>query len=132
MSLDDIEVEGLVPASPERIYAAWINTDLHAAMTGAAASCDPEIGGAFTAWDGYISGRTLELEPHRRIVQAWRTAQFPEDAADSRLEITLSAEGDGTRVKFRHTGIPAGQGVLYEKGWVGHYLEPMTAWARGA
>lgn len=131
MTHDKLEVEGLIPATPERIYAAWLDADSHTAMTGAAATCDPRLGGAFTAWDGYISGYNLELEPHQRIVQAWRTVQFPDNDADSRLEITIIAEGEGTRIRFLHTGIPAGQGALYEKGWVEHYLDPMQVWARG-
>ena len=51
-------------------------------MTGSPAIVDPEIGGAFEAWDGYISGRTLSLEPGRRIVQSWRTSEFAEDEGD--------------------------------------------------
>jgi hypothetical protein len=28
----------------------------------------PRVGGKFTAWDGYIEGITLEMEPDKRIV----------------------------------------------------------------
>lgn len=130
-TFDDIEVEGIVRASPERIYAAWIDGEGHTAMTGSPATCDAKVGGAFTAWGGYIKGHTLELEPNRRIVQAWRTSQFPEDAGNSKLEVLLEAVDEGTKVVFRHTSIPGGQGVLYKAGWVGHYLEPMQKWATG-
>jgi uncharacterized protein YndB with AHSA1/START domain len=33
-----------------------------------------EVGGAFTLFGGYITGRHVELVPNERIVQAWRTA----------------------------------------------------------
>src|ERR1035437_1777404 len=50
-----------------------MSSDGHSAMTGAPATIDPQLGGAFEEWDGYIAGRTLLLESGRRIVQSWRT-----------------------------------------------------------
>jgi activator of HSP90 ATPase len=95
-------------------------------MTGAAAT--GQANGEFTAWDGYIRGRTVKAYPGQKLVQAWRTAQFPEDAADSVLEIRFEASPGGTRVTFEHKGIPEGQGASYRQGWVDHYLVPMQAW----
>jgi uncharacterized protein YndB with AHSA1/START domain len=76
----EFTVSDVLPATPAAVYHAWMSSDGHAAMTGAEADIDPRVGGEFSAWDGYISGRTLALEPGRRIVQAWRTSEF--DAAD--------------------------------------------------
>ncbi|MGD1014454.1 MAG: hypothetical protein ABR963_08730 [Acidimicrobiales bacterium] len=59
----DFEVSGLVAASPEAIYRAWMSSDGHSAMTGGEAHVDPVVGGEFTAWDQYIKGTTLELDP---------------------------------------------------------------------
>ena len=36
----------------------------------------PEVGGAFTAFGGYVTGRHIELVPNERIVQAWRAASW--------------------------------------------------------
>lgn len=79
----------VIPATPAEIYKAWLSTKGHTAMTGSAAKVDGKIGGKFTAWDGYIFGSTLALEPDQRIVQAWRTSEFPDEAPDSLVEITL-------------------------------------------
>jgi uncharacterized protein YndB with AHSA1/START domain len=76
MGTYNFEVSSELPADPTTIYSAWMSSEGHSAMTGAAASVDPAIGGAFTAWDGYIEGRTLSLEPGLRIVQSWRTSEF--------------------------------------------------------
>lgn len=57
-------------ASRQEIYDAWLSSDGHAAMTGSTAKIEQGVGGAFTAWDGYIFGKTQELEAPRRIVQA--------------------------------------------------------------
>jgi uncharacterized protein YndB with AHSA1/START domain len=123
-----IEVEATIEASPEAIYDAWIDGDEHAAMTGADASSDQRVGGAFTAWGGYITGTHESLERPTRIVQRWRTSEFPDDAPDSRLEVLLEAVEGGTRVKILHSEIPDGQGASYDQGWVDHYFEPMRSY----
>ncbi len=122
---DSFEISTMLTASAQQVYEAWLSSAEHGAMTGGAARIDPNIGGKFSAWDGYISGTTLELEPYRRIVQSWRTVEFPAEAPDSRLEILLEESADGTRLTLRHSEIPAGQGSSYESGWVDNYFDPM-------
>jgi len=119
------------PASPTELYAAWLNSDQHAAMTGASASVSSEPRGRFEAWGGYISGTNLELDEGRRIVQAWRTSQFSPDEPDSRLEILFEADGDGARVTINHSVLPE-HGMAYLQGWVDHYFEPMKEWLSAA
>ncbi len=81
------EVSATLSATPETLYSAWLDSAKHSAMTGAAAEVSDKVGGTFTAWDGYISGKNIELEPGKRIVQAWRTVEFSDDEPDSQLEI---------------------------------------------
>ena len=121
-------MSGMVSATPAKIYAAWLDGDGHAKMTGSAAEGQPVVGARFSAWNGYISGTNLELEPSRRIVQSWRTTEFPADAPDSRLEILFDPIAGGTRVIIRHTGVPDGQRKQYESGWHDHYLAPMATY----
>jgi len=71
------KISAVIPAKPAVIYKAWLSTKGHTAMTGSSAKVNGKIGGKFTAWDGYIFGTTLELTPDQRIVQAWRTSEFP-------------------------------------------------------
>ena len=58
----------LIPATPEEVYDALIDEKKHAEFTGAKAKIDPKIGGKFTAWDGYIFGKNLELVKGKKIV----------------------------------------------------------------
>ena len=109
------------------IYRAWLSSDGHSAMTGADAEVDPVIGGEFTAWDGYITGRTLELEADRRIVQSWRTSEFTPDQADSRIDVRLDATPAGTLVTLTHKGVPADQLAYEQDGWDDSYFTPMRA-----
>jgi activator of HSP90 ATPase len=125
MATETIHASAVIDASPAAIYEALLDGDKHTSMTGAGATSTPRVGTRFTAWDGYITGQHLELQPGRRIVQDWRTTQFPATATDSRLIVLLDAEGAGTRVTFVHTEIPEGQGASYESGWEKHYFAPM-------
>ena len=117
----------LIPAQPAVIYAAWLDSAGHTEMTGAEASCSSEIEGSFQAWGGYIEGRNLELEPNKRIVQAWRTSEFSESEPDSRVEISLKMNGDDTEVTIMHTDLPE-HGMQYLQGWADFYFAPMIAY----
>jgi len=119
------KVSAIIPAKPADIYKAWLSTKGHTAMTGSAAKINGKVGGKFSAWDGYIFGKTLELTPDQRIVQGWRTSEFPDDAPDSRLEVLLEEVKAGTKVTFIHTELPKGQADSYRLGWEDFYFKPM-------
>jgi uncharacterized protein YndB with AHSA1/START domain len=118
-------VSTLLPADPEKVFRAWVSTEGHTAMTGSPAKVTPRVGGKFTAWDGYITGKTLELKPYSRIVQAWRTSEFAEEDADSRIEVLIEPAKGGAKLILRHSNIPKGQADSYESGWEESYFVPM-------
>ena len=115
----------------DRLYRAWPDSAEHAAMTGSLAQVERRVGGPFTAWDGYISGLTLELQPFQLIVQAWRTTEFPVEAPDSRLEIWLEEKKGGVQMRLVHSEIPDGQSEDYRQGWEEYYFAPMQAYFSG-
>ena len=125
------EISAVIPASPAEIYEAWLSTKGHTSMTGSPARVSGKVGGKFTAWDGYIRGQTLALEPDQRIVQAWRTSEFPDDAPDSHLEVSLEKTKGGTRVRIMHTDVPPGQANSYKQGWEDFYFKPMKKYFKG-
>ena len=87
----EFTVSAVIPASPEEIYDAWLDSDGHTNMTGSPAHATANVGDAFDAWDGYISGKNLELEPGKRIVQSWRGSSYSDSDADSRIPNAPSA-----------------------------------------
>lgn len=125
---DSLEVSATIAATVEVVFDAFLDGAQHSAMTGSEATSVPEVGTVFTAWEGYISGKQLSFERPSRIVQAWRAADFPAGAKDSRLEIHLAPTQGGTRVTFVHTEIPTGMGPSFRDGWMRYYLEPMAAY----
>jgi activator of HSP90 ATPase len=128
MKKDSIKVSAVIAAEPKAIYDAWMSGKGHSAMTGSAAEVTARVGGKFSAWDGYIEGKTVELTPHSRIVQSWRTTEFAAEEPDSTLEVLLEETRGGTRVTLNHTNIPSGQGGEYKKGWIDFYFKPMKVY----
>ncbi|MGZ9234586.1 MAG: SRPBCC domain-containing protein [Anaerolineales bacterium] len=122
---DGFTLSEILSAKPSDIYDAWLSSAGHAAMTGSFANVDGNVGGTFSAWDGSIFGTTLELTPNRRIVQAWRTTEFPEEAPDSHLEILLEEVERGTRLTLTHSDMPEDQIESYRQGWEEFYFLPM-------
>jgi uncharacterized protein YndB with AHSA1/START domain len=123
---ESFEVETVLPVEPERIYNAWLDTKEHAAFTGSPALVEAWVGGRFTAHDGYAHGITLQLEAGKRIVQAWRSAEFPTGTPDSKLSVELEAVKGGTRVRIHHRDVPSGQAKRYKSAWLTNYFKPMA------
>ena len=115
----------VLPVDKERLFRAWLSSKEHSAFTGGEAKVTSRVGGKFTAWDGYIQGRTVELEPCHRIIQAWRTTDFPDDAPDSILEITIEELQQGSKLTLIHKNLPEAQVQEYKQGWKDHYFSPM-------
>ncbi len=120
-------------AEPSALYRAWLDARTHAAFTGGGvATSEARIGGAFTAWEGYIRGTYLVLEPGERIVHAWRTTDFPAGAPDSRVEVLFEKARGGTRLTLVHAQIPSGQEGDYQAGWSAFYFRPMKKYFQTA
>ena len=122
---ESLELKVTFNVKPHEIYKAWLDSKQHAKMTGGDAECGKLIGDSFTTWDGYISGKNIDLKPNQEIVQSWRTSQFNENDEDSYLKIQLREIKNGTELILIHSNIPEGQ-TQYEQGWKEHYFEPMN------
>ena len=127
----DYKLTCALPASPEAVYGAWLDSARHAAMTGAPAEVGRNVGDAYSAWDGYITGRTLELVPGRRIVQSWRTSDFADEDPDSTIAIDLEPTETGARLTLSHSGVPDDQTDYEKGGWQDFYFAPMQAYFLG-
>lgn len=125
MKATTIKQKTLIPATPDEVYNAFIEAKEHSAFTGSKATCDPKIGGEFTAWDGYISGRNLELVKGKKIVQEWSTTDWPDKFPPSRLELTFKEAKGGTEISMIHSNVPAEQADDLAEGWNEFYWKPL-------
>ena len=121
----------VVPASPTEIYRAWLDSVAHSEMTGGEATMSDQVGADVSAWDGYITGRNLELVPGERIVQSWRTTEFDDEFEDSIVTIVLQETEDGTLLTLQHSNVPDEHKSYEEGGWQSNYFEPMIVYFGG-
>ena len=115
----------VIPASPQEVYEVYVDPKKHAAFTEAKATGKPVVGGKMTAWDGYIFGKYLELEPGKRIVQEWTTTDWVEGYGPSRLELTLCKVPEGTELVMVNSDVPEEQADEVADGWIEFYWEPL-------
>ncbi len=125
MKASTIRQKTLISATPDEVYEAFIDAKKHSAFNGSKATDDPRVGGKFTAWDGYISGKNLELEKGKRIVQEWMTTEWPEGFPPSRLELTFKKTDKGTEIRMVHSGIPSEKADDIKQGWTDFYWKPL-------
>ncbi len=125
MKATTIKQKTLIPATPDEVYDAFMDAKKHSAFTGSKATCDPKVGGEFTAWDGYISGRNLELVKGKEIVQEWLTTDWPDSFPPSRLELTFKEAKRGTEISMIHSNLPADHVDDLAEGWNEFYWKPL-------
>jgi activator of HSP90 ATPase len=111
-------------ASPQRIYAALLESKRFAAFSGLPAEIDPTEGGTFSMFGGLIGGRNVELIPGQRVVQAWRPSHW-EAGRYSIAHFELKPKEAGTTVIFDHDGFPEGDYDSLLSGWNSHYWGPL-------
>lgn len=115
----------VIDASPEEVYEAYVDPVKHADFTGSPAKGTPKVGGKFTAWDGYISGKYVKLEKGKRIVHEWKTTEWPHGYPVSVVELTFKPKGKKTELTMVHSKAPAEQADDYAEGWMEWYWEPL-------
>jgi activator of HSP90 ATPase len=116
--------EIVLKTSPQHIYELLLSSKQFTALTGAPAEIVPRAGGAFTTFGKLIEGRTIELVPNQRIVQAWRPASW-EPGVYSIVRFELKPRNSETTIVLDHTGFPEGDFKHLEWGWTHHYWEPL-------
>lgn len=113
-----------MPATPMQVYKIFMDSKLHAKFTGGKAKISKKVGGKFSAYDGFIWGKNLVLQPGKKIVQEWYAKDMPKG---HRTEITilLKKAAKGTKLMFTHKGVPDWDYKDKVEGWKKFYWEPM-------
>lgn len=113
-----------IAARPETVWRYWTDPERMCAWWGTAAELDPQPGGRCRVEMGgrpAMRGEFLELVPYERIVFSfgWESAcDVPAIApCSTRVEVTLTPDGDDTVLTLRHTGIPGARADEHVSGW---------------
>ena len=122
-----IHQEITIKSSPAKIYSALTTSKEFSEVTGAPADIVADEGGAFSCFGGQITGRNVELNANKMIVQAWRVGGWPKGVY-SIVRFTLDKAGDETKVILDHSGFPDDAAEHLDGGWHKMYWEPLKAY----
>ena len=112
-------------SSAEAIFEALTNSEQFSELTRVSAEIDAKEGGEFSCLGGMITGRTIEIESPKLLVQTWRAGNW-EKGIYSTIKIELKVIDDSkTKLLFEHNGFPEAHKVHLESGWHERYWEPL-------
>ncbi|HEY0669176.1 MAG TPA: SRPBCC family protein [Sphingobacteriaceae bacterium] len=117
--MKDFKKYFFIPASPEDVYLALTTESTIRLWTGDNAEMTAEPGTEFSLWDGSISGKNLEFEPGKKVVQEW---YFGDQEEPSIVTIKLHPDKNGTSAELRHTNIPDEEYDDITEGWNDSYF----------
>ncbi len=133
MTTAPLEICRTIPASRERVFAAWLDPDRlrrfmcpAPGVTISSVRVDPQVGGQFEIVMD-VGGRELPhrgiyevIEPPARLVFTWESVNAPKG---SRVELLLADVGTGedapqTEITLIHTGLLEPEARQdHERGW---------------
>ncbi|HSG91073.1 MAG TPA: SRPBCC domain-containing protein [Pseudomonadales bacterium] len=122
-----VEVERILPADPARTFAAWtepatlVRWFCGSKATDAEAWTCPREDGCYLivmhgeGRDWPHAGNYLEVDPGRRLRFTWYTPST--DFQRSEVDVHFEAVAGGTRIRLRHSALPAGSRDGFSEGW---------------
>jgi uncharacterized protein YndB with AHSA1/START domain len=127
--------EIMIDASPETIWPFLTDPERHVEWLGTVADIDPRPGGVFRVLVGgkhASSGEYVEVVPMQKVVFTfgWDEDGHPVPSGSTTIEISLHPEGDKTRVRLVHQGLPDDAVSDHGHGWA-HYLSRLAIAATG-
>lgn len=135
-TLDVLEREVWIAARPETVFAFFTDSAKMIQWKGLNATLEPRIRGMYCVnvnGRDVVRGEYLEVIPYRRIVftWGWEGEGSVLKPGASTVEISLTADGNGTIVRLKHHGLPTEeQYQLHAQGW-DHYLDRLHIVAEG-
>jgi len=122
--------EVVIGASPATIFPFLVDPEQHIRWMGTEAELDARAGGAYRVLVGGrhpSAGEFVEVVPDERVVFSfgWDEPGHPIPAGSTEIEITLIRDGDKTRVRLVHRGLPDDAVSDHTDGW-DHYLDRLS------
>lgn len=132
---DTVTHEVRIAARPETIFDFFTDPEKMIRWKGSTADLDARVGGAYLVdinGRDIAKGEYLEIDRPRRIVFSWGWMGdgHPIPPGTTKVEITLTPDGDETVVRLVHSDLPHGAGAQHSEGW-DHYLPRLAAAAAG-
>jgi uncharacterized protein YndB with AHSA1/START domain len=131
-----VAVEVQIDASPETVFDFFTDPDKMIQWMGRTAELDPRPQGDFRVdinGRDIARGQYVQVDPPHRVVftWGWESEESSVRPGSSTVEVTLTREGQGTRVRLAHHGLPTEDSrAAHGHGW-DHYLPRLATVAAG-
>jgi uncharacterized protein YndB with AHSA1/START domain len=127
--------EVVVAASPTTIFPFLTDPAHHIRWMGTDADLDARVGGVYRVLvqgKHPAVGEFVEVIPDTKVVFTfgWDEPGHPIPAGSTEVEITLISEGDKTKVRLVHRGLPDDAVREHSSGW-DHYLDRLATVSSG-
>lgn len=128
-------LERRIAARPEIVFSYLTDPARYVRWMGVDAELDARPGGTYrvTVPQGFVAvGEFVEVDPPRRVVFTWGwEGDGPVPPGSSRVEITLTPDGDGTLLQLTHSDLPDEEARdVHEQGW-DRYLRRLAVTSAG-
>ena len=137
MTVDTKAIEKVITieARPETVFRLLTDPHEYVRWKGKLAQLEPRAGGDFRVDfpedKGTVRGEFVEVVPNRRVVFTWGWQDnriVP--PGSSNVEIDLEPDGNGTRLRLVHRGLPESAIAQHAEGW-DYFLPRLTNVAEG-
>ncbi len=108
-----------INAEPSDVYSALTNPKTIELWSGYPAEMSVEPGSEFSLWEGDITGRNIEFEENRKVVQEWYFGDQPEKSI---VTINIRPDGESSVVTVEQTNIPDEEFAGIAEGWREYYI----------
>lgn len=127
--------EVVMDASPATIFPFLTDPAHHVRWMGTEVELDPRAGGAYSVLvqgTHPAVGTFVEVVPDTKVVFTfgWDEPNHPIPAGSTEVEISLIPDGNKTRVRLVHRGLPDDAVSDHTAGW-DHYLDRLVAASSG-
>lgn len=127
--------EIVIDATPETVWPLLTEAERHLQWMGTEAELDPRPGGVYRVLVGGkhpAGGEFVDVVPNEKVVFTfgWDEPGHPIPAGSTTVEITLHPEGEKTRVRLVHRGLPDDAVDQHTQGW-DRYVERLGTAAAG-
>jgi len=131
----ELEREIVIDATPETVFGYLTSADKHVEWNGTEVEIDPRPGGVYRVLAGgrhRAAGEYVEVVKNEKVVFTfgWDEPGHPIPPGSTQVEISLIAEGDKTRVRLVHRGLPEDAVADHTRGW-DYYLARLATVAGG-
>ncbi len=122
----DLKMEFRLSGKPARVMELLTDAGLIRKWSGEEAILEPQVGGRFEMYDGWVKGEVLFVGD-RELSYTWKASDWNEEEKPSVVHFLLKGDNQGgTELTLTHTGFPnEKERDSHKTGWTDFFFDPM-------